>query len=133
TRSADTTTTPAASPTTTSPGVTTAVATVTEVLTDAGLSLTVPRAWLAAANAGTSIFCSSAISRTPPSITRPTPPRARKEVANKSPKKPASDVVVQAATTTSPSCNCSAATCIIQLSPGCSRTVTAGPQSLAPA
>ena len=39
---------------------------------------------------------------------------------------------VQAATTTSPGWICSAATCIIQLSPGCSSTVTAVPQICAP-
>ena len=39
--------------------------------------------------------------------------------------------LVLAATATSPGCNCSAATCIIQLSPGCSRMVTAVPQIFA--
>ena len=47
-------------------------------------------------------------------------------VAIGSPKKPSVLSAVQAATTTSPACSCSAATCIIQLSPGCSSTVTAG-------
>ena len=62
----------------------------------------------------------------------PLAPRARNEVASSSPKKPSSLSVVQAATTTSPACSCSAATCSIQLSPGCSSTVTAVPQTCAP-
>ena len=40
---------------------------------------------------------------------------------------------MQAATTISPGWICSAATCIIQLSPGCSSTVTAVPETRAPA
>ena len=48
-----------------------------------------------------------------------------------SPKKPSKLSVVQAATTTSPGRSCSATTCIIQLSPGCSSTVTAVPQRAA--
>ena len=63
---------------------------------------------------------------------KPLAPRAWKDVASRSPKKPSLLSVVQAATTTSPGCICSAATCIIQLSPGCSSTVTAVPQILAP-
>src|SRR5699024_10605049 len=132
TLSCGTTTTPAASPTTTSPALTVALAQLNGTLTEPKVSSTVPRTWLARPPTGKATSCSAAVSRTPPSITNPAPPRARKDVAKSSPKNPASDSVVHPATTTSPSCNCSAATCNIQLSPGCSNTVTAGPQSVAP-
>ena len=65
-------------------------------------------------------------------MTRPLQPRAVREVASSSPKKPSSLSVVQPATMTSPSCTCSAATWNIQLSPGCRSTVPAGPHSVAP-
>ena len=60
-------------------------------------------------------------------------PRAWNEVASRSPKKPSVQSAVTAATTMSPGRICSAATCIIQLSPGCSSTVTAVPETCAPA
>jgi hypothetical protein len=55
-----------------------------------------------------------------------------KLVANRSPKWPSVLSVVQAATTMSPGRICSATTCSIQLSPGCSSTVTAVPDTCAP-
>ena len=129
---AGTTTTPSSSASTTSPGFTSAPAQITGMFTDPSVALTVPLALIARENTGNCIAVRSLTSRTPPSITSPLAPRARKLVASRSPKNPSSLSVVQAATTTSPSRNCSAATCSIQLSPGCSSTVTAVPHRWAP-
>ena len=131
-RSAGTTTTPSASAATTSPGRTTALAHTTGMLTDPRVALTVPLELTARLNTGKSISRSVSASRQPPSMTRPTAPCARIEVASRSPKNPSSHSVVQAATRTSPGLSCSAATCNIQLSPGWRSTVTAVPQNLAP-
>ena len=87
---------------------------------------------MARENTGNFISVRSITSRTPPSMTSPLAPRARKLVASRSPKKPSVFSTVQAATTTSPGWIASAATCIIQLSPGCSSTVTAVPHICAP-
>ena len=96
------------------------------------VAFTVPLALMALLHTGKPIAVSSLTSRQPASITSPIAPRARKEVASNSPKKPSVHWAVTAATTTSPGRICSAATCIIQLSPGCSSTVTAVPQVWAP-
>ena len=117
---------------TTSPGLTRAPAQTTATLTEPSVALIVPLACTARLNTGNCISARSLTSRTPPSITSPTAPRARNEVASRSPKKPSSQSLVQAASTTSPGRNCSATTCIIQLSPGCSSTVTAVPHRCAP-
>jgi len=82
---------------------------------------------------GKPIAVSALTSRQPPSMTRARAPRALKDVANSSPKKPSLHSAVTAATTMSPGRICSAATCSIQLSPGCRRTVTAVPDTCAPA
>jgi hypothetical protein len=128
---AGTTTTPSMSATITSPGCTSAPAHTTGTLTEPSVALIVPLAWMARLNTGKFIAFRSRTSRTPPSITRPLQPRALNEVASRSPKKPSVLSLVQAATTTSPGRICSAATCSIQLSPGCSSAVTAGPQKRA--
>ncbi len=106
---------------------------MSETLTEPKVALTVPLALMAVENTGNCISVKSLTSRTPPSITRPTAPRARKDDASSSPKKPSEHSDVTVATTTSPGSICSAATCSIQLSPGCSSTVTAVPQRRAPA
>jgi hypothetical protein len=75
---------------------------------------------------------SSPVSRQPASITRPTAPRARNEVASKSPNMPSVFPEDVPSTATSPGVSISAATCSIQLSPGCAKMVTAVPQAAAP-
>ena len=130
---AGTTTTPSTSATTTSPGRTSAFAQTTGTLTEPRVALTVPLALIAREKTGKSICSRSATSRTPPSMTRPRQPRARNDVASSSPKKPSSlSVGARRRRRRRRRWICSAATCIIQLSPGWSSTVTAGPQSCAP-
>src|SRR6185503_9198992 len=120
------------SATMTSPGLTSAPAQTTGTLTEPSVDFTVPLALIARANTGNFISVSSRTSRTPPSITSARHPRARNDVASSSPQKPSSESALQAATITSPFCSCLTTTCSIQLSPGCSSTVTAVPQTCAP-
>jgi hypothetical protein len=94
--------------------------------------LTVPRALIARDQTGNFISASVRASRAPASMTRPSAPRARNDVARRSPNIPSSFCVVTATTTTSPGWMISAATCSIQLSPGWASTVKAVPQTLAP-
>ena len=124
---------PSSSATTTSPALTRAPAQTTGTFTEPSVALIVPLALIALLHTGKPIAVRSFTSRTPPSMTRPRAPRALKLVASRSPKKPSLHSAVTAATTMSPGRICSAATCIIQLSPGCSSTVTAVPQTCAPA
>jgi hypothetical protein len=72
------------------------------------VALIVPLALMALLHTGKPISVRSFTSRTPPSMTRPLAPRARKLVASRSPKKPSVFSAVQAATTTSPGWICSA-------------------------
>ena len=131
-KAAGTTTTPSSSATTTSPGVTSAPAHTTGTFTEPSVALTVPFDEIARLHTGKFISASTRTSRTPPSMISARAPRALKLVASRSPKKPSVDSVVTPATTMSPGWICSAATCSIQLSPGCSRTVTAVPLVCAP-
>jgi hypothetical protein len=103
------------------------------MLTEPSVALTVPLELMARLQTGKFISVSVFTSRTPASITSARAPRAWKEEARRSPKKPSVLSVVQPAITMSPGWICSATTCSIQLSPGCSRTVTAVPAACAPA
>src|SRR5947199_64740 len=82
-----------------------APAQTTGTFTEPRVALMVPLALMARENTGNFVAVRSLTSRTPPSMTRPRAPRARKLVANRSPKKPSSLSLVHAATATSPSFN----------------------------
>jgi hypothetical protein len=88
---------------------------------------------MALLHTGKFISVRSFTSRTPASMIRPAG-AARLEAGGQQVAEVAVGALsaVTAATTTSPGWICSAATCIIQLSPGCSSTVTAVPQTFAP-
>jgi hypothetical protein len=105
----------------------------TGMFTEPSVDFTVPLELTARLHTGKPISVRVFTSRQPPSITSARAPRALKLVASKSPKKPSVLSAVQAATTMSPGWICSATTCIIQLSPGCSSTVTAVPETCGPA
>ena len=92
-----------------------------------------PLAEIARDQTGKPISVSAFTSRQPASITSPITPRATSEVASSSPNMPSVLSEVQPTTSTSPFWHCSTATWIIQLSPGCASTVTAGPAICAPA
>src|SRR6185436_5344764 len=121
------TTTPSSSATTTSPGSTFTPAQTTGTLTAPSVDLTVPLAEIAFDHTGNLISEIGRTSRQPASMTRPITPRARSAVASSSPNIPSVLSAVQPTTSTSPFWHCSTATWIIQLSPGCASTVTAGP------
>src|SRR6476659_1618358 len=129
---AGTTTTPSSSATTTSPGRTATPAQTTGTLTQPSVDFTVPFADMARDQTGKPICWRTATSRAPASITKPRTPRAFSEVAKRSPNIPSVLSVVQATTSTSPARHCSAATWIIQLSPGCVNAVTTLPATRAP-
>ena len=78
--------TPSSSPTTTSPGSTGAPAQTTGTLTEPGVFFTVPWAHTALDQTGKHMAVRSLTSRTPVSATSPAAPRARAEVASRSPK-----------------------------------------------
>ena len=95
------------------------------------MAFTVPMAEMAFAQTGKSMAVRSATSRTPALITSPATPRARSEVASRSPNMPSVDSAVQVTTRTSPAWHSSIAAWIIRLSPAWHSTVTAGPATRA--
>jgi hypothetical protein len=103
------------------------------MFTEPMVALMVPLELMALLHTGKPISVSVFTSRQPASMTRARAPRALNDVASRSPKKPSVFSDVQAHTTMSPGWICSATTCIIQLSPGCTSTVTAVPDTCAPA
>ena len=103
------------------------------MFTAPSVAFTVPLAEIAFDHTGKPISVSGFTSRQPASMTRPMTPRAISEDASSSPNMPSVLSVVQPTTSTSPLRHCSTATWIIQLSPGCASTVTAGPPIAAPA
>src|ERR1700749_4627315 len=105
---------------------------MTGTFTDPKLALTVPCAQIFLAHTGNFISVSVATTRTPASMISAITPRALSDVANKSPKYPSLQGELGATTSTSPGLHTSTATWIIQLSPGGTKTVTAGPASDGP-
>ena len=103
------------------------------MLTAPSVALTVPLAEIAFDHTGKPISLSGLTSRQPASMMRPITPRATSAVASSSPNMPSVLSAVQPTTRMSPFWHCSTATWIIQLSPGCASTVTAGPAIEAPA
>ena len=128
-----TTATPSSSAHTTSPGWTTCPPSTTGTFTEPGVALTVPWHDTCRLHAGKPMALSSAVSRTPASITRPRTPRAWAEVASRSPKKPCADGADTATTRMSPGWQVSIAAWIIRLSPGWHSAVTAAPEMRVPA
>src|SRR6202007_982029 len=98
----DTATTPSSSAKIASPGCTRAPAQTTGTLIEPKVALTVPLAETALDQTGKLILAISATSRQPASITTPTAPRARNEVANSSPNMPSEFSELNPTTTTSP-------------------------------
>jgi hypothetical protein len=98
--------------------------------TEPSVALIVPLLLMALLHTGKPMLCSSFTSRTPASMTS-----AARAAGHEGRGQQVAEVTVgavgavTAATTMSPSLICSAATCIIQLSPGCSSTVTAVPDT----
>ena len=90
-----TTTTPSSSATIASPGSTSMPAQTTGTFTEPSVAFTVPRAQIARDQTGNFIADSVATSRTPASITSPRAPRARYDVASRSPNIPSSLSVVR--------------------------------------
>src|SRR5215470_13369699 len=125
-------TTPSSSATTTSPGLTATPAHTTGTFTEPMLALTVPLAEIARDQSGNFISLISRASRQPMSSTTPRAPRARIEVASNSPNAPSVHSLEQATISTSPGFRTSAATWIIQLSPGWQSAVAALPAMRAP-
>src|SRR5271166_4246661 len=97
-----TTTTPSSSATIASPGLTSAPAQTTGMLTEPSVAFTVPLALTHLLQTGKPISVSVLTSRTPASMTSARAPRALNEVASRSPKKPSVHSAVIAATTMSP-------------------------------